>query len=188
MCCRKNWTSSWTVLQGSTLLFAKGQGGGTSWVSDRNLLLRFVSCQQSRIVFRQKSLKLAVSVFEWFVGPLDGSWGWIFSLLRVSFSISLPSAPSLPSSLSSLSSPLSVLLPCSHTTTVAPSLNFSCHCWVTGSRLLRNVLLSPMAALSSTEPPLYVLPPSFCVLLSVLLCMPPPSCLPCSDPNPTVCF
>lgn len=28
---RKNWTSSWTVLQGSTLLFAKGQGGGTSW-------------------------------------------------------------------------------------------------------------------------------------------------------------
>lgn len=94
MCCRKNWTSSWTVLQGSTLLFAKGQGGGTSWVSDRNLLLKVVSCQQSRIVFRQKSLKLAVSVFEWFVGPLDGSWGWIFSLLRVSFSISLPSAPS----------------------------------------------------------------------------------------------
>uniref|UniRef100_A0A673B0G1 Rho GTPase activating protein 12b n=1 Tax=Sphaeramia orbicularis TaxID=375764 RepID=A0A673B0G1_9TELE len=30
---RKNWTSSWTVLQGSSLLFAKGQGGGTSWVS-----------------------------------------------------------------------------------------------------------------------------------------------------------
>ncbi|KAM4551220.1 rho GTPase-activating protein 12-like isoform 3-T3 [Odontesthes bonariensis] len=28
---RKNWTSSWTVLQGSMLLFAKGQGGGTSW-------------------------------------------------------------------------------------------------------------------------------------------------------------
>ncbi|XP_061150379.1 rho GTPase-activating protein 12-like isoform X4 [Syngnathus typhle] len=28
---RKNWTSSWTVLQGSALLFAKGQGGGTSW-------------------------------------------------------------------------------------------------------------------------------------------------------------
>ncbi|XP_044222870.1 rho GTPase-activating protein 12-like isoform X1 [Thunnus albacares] len=28
---RKNWTSSWTVLQGSNLLFAKGQGGGTSW-------------------------------------------------------------------------------------------------------------------------------------------------------------
>ncbi|KAM9323439.1 rho GTPase-activating protein 12-like isoform 2-T2 [Pholidichthys leucotaenia] len=28
---RKNWTSSWTVLQGSTLLFSKGQGGGTSW-------------------------------------------------------------------------------------------------------------------------------------------------------------
>ncbi|XP_074544967.1 rho GTPase-activating protein 12-like isoform X3 [Halichoeres trimaculatus] len=28
---RKNWTSSWTVLQGSSLLFAKGQGGGTSW-------------------------------------------------------------------------------------------------------------------------------------------------------------
>ncbi|CAB1317096.1 unnamed protein product, partial [Coregonus sp. 'balchen'] len=29
---RKNWTSSWTVLQGSSLLFAKGQGGGTSWL------------------------------------------------------------------------------------------------------------------------------------------------------------
>ncbi|XP_038146721.1 rho GTPase-activating protein 12-like isoform X6 [Cyprinodon tularosa] len=28
---RKNWTSSWTVLDGSTLLFAKGQGGGSSW-------------------------------------------------------------------------------------------------------------------------------------------------------------
>ncbi|XP_058501774.1 rho GTPase-activating protein 12-like isoform X15 [Solea solea] len=28
---RKNWTSSWTVLQGSILLFAKGQGGGSSW-------------------------------------------------------------------------------------------------------------------------------------------------------------
>ncbi|XP_046883748.1 rho GTPase-activating protein 12-like isoform X2 [Hypomesus transpacificus] len=28
---RKNWTSSWTVLQGSTLLFTKNQGGGTSW-------------------------------------------------------------------------------------------------------------------------------------------------------------
>uniref|UniRef100_A0A8C8GN81 Rho GTPase-activating protein 12-like n=1 Tax=Oncorhynchus tshawytscha TaxID=74940 RepID=A0A8C8GN81_ONCTS len=27
----KNWTSSWTVLQGSSLLFAKGQGSGTSW-------------------------------------------------------------------------------------------------------------------------------------------------------------
>uniref|UniRef100_A0A8C6PBT7 Rho GTPase activating protein 12a n=1 Tax=Nothobranchius furzeri TaxID=105023 RepID=A0A8C6PBT7_NOTFU len=26
-----NWTSSWTVLQGSVLLFAKGQGGGASW-------------------------------------------------------------------------------------------------------------------------------------------------------------
>ncbi|XP_061653324.1 rho GTPase-activating protein 12-like isoform X6 [Phyllopteryx taeniolatus] len=28
---RKNWTSSWTVLQGSTLLFTKVHGGGTSW-------------------------------------------------------------------------------------------------------------------------------------------------------------
>ncbi|XP_054621148.1 rho GTPase-activating protein 12b isoform X5 [Dunckerocampus dactyliophorus] len=28
---RKNWASSWTVLQGSSLLFAKGQGGSTSW-------------------------------------------------------------------------------------------------------------------------------------------------------------
>ncbi|XP_029004959.1 rho GTPase-activating protein 12b isoform X3 [Betta splendens] len=28
---RKSWTSSWTVLQGSSLLFAKGQGASTSW-------------------------------------------------------------------------------------------------------------------------------------------------------------
>ncbi|XP_073703486.1 rho GTPase-activating protein 12a isoform X2 [Garra rufa] len=28
---RKNWSSYWTVLQGSTLLFNKGQGGGTGW-------------------------------------------------------------------------------------------------------------------------------------------------------------
>ncbi|KAK2900605.1 hypothetical protein Q8A67_008720 [Cirrhinus molitorella] len=28
---RKNWTSFWTVLQGSTLLFNKGQGSGTGW-------------------------------------------------------------------------------------------------------------------------------------------------------------
>ncbi|XP_072234521.1 rho GTPase-activating protein 12b isoform X3 [Leuresthes tenuis] len=28
---RKNWTSSWTVLQSSSLLFAKGQGVSTSW-------------------------------------------------------------------------------------------------------------------------------------------------------------
>ncbi|XP_026132118.1 rho GTPase-activating protein 12b isoform X4 [Carassius auratus] len=28
---RKNWASTWTVLQGYSLLFAKGQGGGTSW-------------------------------------------------------------------------------------------------------------------------------------------------------------
>ncbi|KAG1939598.1 rho GTPase activating protein 12a [Pimephales promelas] len=28
---RKNWTSYWTVLQGSSLLFNKGQGSGTGW-------------------------------------------------------------------------------------------------------------------------------------------------------------
>ncbi|XP_051910145.1 rho GTPase-activating protein 12b isoform X7 [Hippocampus zosterae] len=33
---RKNWASSWTVLQGSSLLFAKGQGGSTSWSFYRN--------------------------------------------------------------------------------------------------------------------------------------------------------
>ncbi|XP_046709881.1 rho GTPase-activating protein 12b isoform X1 [Silurus meridionalis] len=33
---RKNWTSSWTVLQGSTLLFAKGQNSATSWSYYRN--------------------------------------------------------------------------------------------------------------------------------------------------------
>lgn len=31
--CRKNWTSSWAVLQGSSLLFTKTQGSGTGWVS-----------------------------------------------------------------------------------------------------------------------------------------------------------
>ncbi|XP_026864309.2 rho GTPase-activating protein 12b isoform X2 [Electrophorus electricus] len=33
---RKNWTSSWTVLQGFTLLFAKGQTNATSWSYYRN--------------------------------------------------------------------------------------------------------------------------------------------------------
>ncbi|XP_051530309.1 rho GTPase-activating protein 12-like isoform X2 [Myxocyprinus asiaticus] len=33
---RKNWASTWTVLQGSSLLFAKGQGTGTSWSYCRN--------------------------------------------------------------------------------------------------------------------------------------------------------
>ncbi|XP_051980977.1 rho GTPase-activating protein 12-like isoform X2 [Xyrauchen texanus] len=33
---RKNWASTWTVLQGSALLFAKGQGTGTSWSYCRN--------------------------------------------------------------------------------------------------------------------------------------------------------
>ncbi|RXN09637.1 rho GTPase-activating 12-like isoform X7 [Labeo rohita] len=32
---RKNWASTWTVLQGSSLLFAKGQGSGTSWLKTR---------------------------------------------------------------------------------------------------------------------------------------------------------
>ncbi|XP_056869213.1 rho GTPase-activating protein 12b isoform X3 [Takifugu flavidus] len=36
---RKNWTSSWTVLQGSSLLFAKGQSGSTSWSYYRSGLL-----------------------------------------------------------------------------------------------------------------------------------------------------
>ena len=101
--------------------------------------------------------------FEWFVRLLMGV-GVEFSLFYMSPSLSLYLwlRPPLSSPLSSSPS----ILPCSHTTTVAPSLNSSCHCWVTGGRLLRNVLLSPMAALSSTEPPLYVLPPSFCVLLS----------------------
>uniref|UniRef100_A0A6Q2WSA9 Rho GTPase activating protein 12a n=1 Tax=Esox lucius TaxID=8010 RepID=A0A6Q2WSA9_ESOLU len=35
----KSWMSSWAVLHSSTLLFAKGQGGGTSWVSSVNLRL-----------------------------------------------------------------------------------------------------------------------------------------------------
>lgn len=30
---RKNWMSSWAVLQGSSLLFTKTQGSGTGWVS-----------------------------------------------------------------------------------------------------------------------------------------------------------
>ncbi|KAG7455249.1 hypothetical protein MATL_G00254640 [Megalops atlanticus] len=33
---RKNWTSSWTVLQGYSLLFAKSQGGGTSWFGSQS--------------------------------------------------------------------------------------------------------------------------------------------------------
>uniref|UniRef100_A0A8C7V198 Rho GTPase-activating protein 12-like n=1 Tax=Oncorhynchus mykiss TaxID=8022 RepID=A0A8C7V198_ONCMY len=46
---RKNWTSSWTVLRGSLLLFTKSQGGGTSWVS--SLLLSLLgNCRLSSVV------------------------------------------------------------------------------------------------------------------------------------------
>ncbi|XP_077955845.1 rho GTPase-activating protein 12 isoform X9 [Gasterosteus aculeatus] len=38
---RKNWASSWTVLRGSTLIFAKGQGGGTSWFGGGQSLPEF---------------------------------------------------------------------------------------------------------------------------------------------------
>ncbi|XP_054847302.1 rho GTPase-activating protein 12 isoform X8 [Eublepharis macularius] len=33
---RKNWMSSWAVLQGSSLLFTKTQGGGTSWFGNQS--------------------------------------------------------------------------------------------------------------------------------------------------------
>ncbi|XP_067329988.1 rho GTPase-activating protein 12-like isoform X14 [Channa argus] len=33
---RKNWTSCWTVLQGSNLLFTKGQSAGTSWFGNQS--------------------------------------------------------------------------------------------------------------------------------------------------------
>lgn len=187
LCCRKNWTSSWTVLQGSTLLFAKSQGGGTSWVSEKNLSLKkhFVSYQHSKI-WTEIHFKKIVPQIYWLEGEeecfslvwLDESWGWIVSLLHVSFFHLFTFGFTRPCPSISLVS----ILPCSHTTTVPPSLNFSCHCWVTGGRLLRNALLSPMAALSSTEPPLYVLPPSVCPplhapsVLSVILC-PQPLCV-----------
>lgn len=46
---RKNWTSSWTVLQGSSLLFAKGQGGSTSWVCIPSGLRGFGFCKASEL-------------------------------------------------------------------------------------------------------------------------------------------
>lgn len=39
----KNWTSCWTVLQGSQLIFAKAQAMATSWVSD-NLTFANLEC------------------------------------------------------------------------------------------------------------------------------------------------
>lgn len=60
-CCRKNWTSSWTVLQGSTLLFAKSQGGGTSWVSPATP--RKIGSKPERERGRGESLTCAVSTF-----------------------------------------------------------------------------------------------------------------------------
>lgn len=60
-CCRKNWTSSWTVLQSSTLLFAKSQGGGTSWVSPATP--RKIGSKPERERGRGESLTCAVSTF-----------------------------------------------------------------------------------------------------------------------------
>lgn len=199
---RKNWTSSWTVLQGSTLLFAKGQGGGTSWVSDSNLCLenQAVSYQHSWILSRQKYvqwlaggkslcvvllfyIKSALSVFGWFVRWLDGSWGWNFSLVHVSFSISLPSASSPPSI-------LLVFIP------LRPSMQPYYH---SGSfpefllSLLSNWRPSAQkrAAVSYGCSELHrassVCASSFLCVPPSLLCMPPPSSLSRSDPNPSVC-
>ena len=65
MTCRKNWTSSWTVLQGSSLLFAKGQGGSTSWVRIPSVL-RFSCSPPVKFLsfFFQRSIPLfVVSLF-----------------------------------------------------------------------------------------------------------------------------
>lgn len=138
MCCRKNWTSSWTVLQGSTLLFAKSQGGGTSWVSPTT---------------RRKSERGAEGKVSPVLFPLSSSVSRGLELFFFSVFPCVASSSFLSSSLSLHPSPRS------HTTTVAPSLNSSCLCWPTGGHLLRNTLPSPLAARSSVEPPLYVLPP-----------------------------
>uniref|UniRef100_A0A8C9L795 Rho GTPase activating protein 12 n=1 Tax=Pavo cristatus TaxID=9049 RepID=A0A8C9L795_PAVCR len=44
---RKNWMSSWAVLQGSSLLFTKTQGSGTGWFSAKELMLK----KKKKVVF-----------------------------------------------------------------------------------------------------------------------------------------
>ncbi|XP_063063218.1 rho GTPase-activating protein 12b isoform X2 [Engraulis encrasicolus] len=63
---RKNWASTWTVLQGSSLLFAKGQGTGTSWPlystsSIPELLLSLISHWTRRSVKPRPAVSFAQS-------------------------------------------------------------------------------------------------------------------------------
>lgn len=120
---RKNWTSSWTVLQGSSLLFAKGQGGSTSWVRIPSAPtqapgLRLLSsssqhfihlCVVSLFLISVKSPVLSMFSSPPFCSALLSSPPFSFPLLSYSFFFSsLLYSPLLSSSL--LSSTLLLLL------------------------------------------------------------------------------
>ncbi|XP_053507710.1 rho GTPase-activating protein 12 isoform X3 [Ictalurus furcatus] len=63
---RKNWTSSWTVLQGSQLIFAKSQAVATSWVkTQRGTELLIQSDSDSIINEWFKALTEAINIHAW---------------------------------------------------------------------------------------------------------------------------
>ncbi|XP_028832205.1 rho GTPase-activating protein 12-like isoform X9 [Denticeps clupeoides] len=62
---RKNWTSSWTVLQGSSLLFAKNQGSGTSWFGSHQSKPEFsVDLRGGTVDFASKDKSSKKNVLE----------------------------------------------------------------------------------------------------------------------------
>uniref|UniRef100_A0A8C5HL78 Rho GTPase activating protein 12 n=1 Tax=Gouania willdenowi TaxID=441366 RepID=A0A8C5HL78_GOUWI len=66
---RKNWASSWTVLQGFSLLFAKGQGGSTSWFGSNQSKPEFtVDLRGGSVEWASKdksSKKHVIEALEW---------------------------------------------------------------------------------------------------------------------------
>lgn len=140
---RKNWTSSWTVLQGSSLLFAKGQGGSTSWVGISSAPRGSCFCKFSGFH----------SSLCYFSPPYFCIVTCLHCQLCCEVCHPLFIAP-LPPLLSSFP-------PWSLTTTAAPSQSCSSLSLATGSAQSSPVLLSPMWTIGLCRLPLYV--PSLCM-------------------------
>ncbi|XP_052388185.1 rho GTPase-activating protein 12 isoform X1 [Carassius gibelio] len=61
---RKNWISYWTVLQGSSLLFNKGQGGGTGWFGREQKLEFSVDLKGGSVDYASKDKSSKKHVLE----------------------------------------------------------------------------------------------------------------------------
>ncbi|XP_073711974.1 rho GTPase-activating protein 12a isoform X2 [Misgurnus anguillicaudatus] len=61
---RKNWTSYWTVLQGSSLLFNKSQGGGTGWFGREQKLEFSVDLRGGSVDWASKDKSSKKNVLE----------------------------------------------------------------------------------------------------------------------------